>query len=124
MPGGGRPPRQAGEKRPSERRRAKAAAGHAKQAEKKATKKEKPAEAKPGEEDSWWDDWLRQCYAGRNRPKWTARMVPPLEKMLRAEAPKERVAAAVLLVPLGKAGQSLPVLQDTVRANPELFGTP
>ena len=86
-------------------------------------KKENPADAKPEHEDSWWDEWLEQCYAGRNRPKWTARMVPPLEKMLRAEAPKERVAAAVLLAPLGKASESVPVLQETVRANPELLET-
>ena len=95
----------------------------AKPVEKKELKKENPADAKPEHEDSWWDEWLRQCYAGRNRPKWTARMVPPLEKMLRAEAPKERAAAAVLLAPLGKAGESLPVLRDTLRANPELLET-
>ena len=49
-------------------------------------------------------------------------MIAPLEKMLAAEAAKERVAAALALVPLGKAAEALPVLSKTVRSNPELLG--
>ncbi|MCE5268488.1 MAG: HEAT repeat domain-containing protein, partial [Planctomycetaceae bacterium] len=92
-----------------------------KPSDKEDAKIAKPANAKPAHEDSWWDQWLVDCYAGRNRPKWTAHMVPLLAKMLKAETPKERVAAAFLLIPLGKASDALPVIQENVRTNPELL---
>ena len=78
--------------------------------------------AKSKEEKVGQDQWLEECYAGRHRQPWTAQMIAPLEKMLRAEAPRERTAAAVALVPLGKAA-ALPVFLATVRANPELMET-
>ena len=66
-------------------------------------KGKKPAAAKPEEEVSPQDQWLKECYAGRGRAKWTSQMVAPLEKMLRADSAKERIVAARVLVPLGKA---------------------
>ncbi|MEN6451702.1 MAG: HEAT repeat domain-containing protein [Thermoguttaceae bacterium] len=90
----------------------------AKPAEKSDAKKKAAA---PDPETSWWDQWLQGCYAGKQRPAWTGKMVPPLEKMLKAESAKERVAAAVLLAPLGKANEALPVLEQAVREQPELI---
>lgn len=66
------------------------------------------------------DIWLKECYAGQHRPKWCVHLVSPLLKMLHAESANERVAAAMLLTPLGKASEALPVLLDTVRKNPDL----
>ncbi len=57
-------------------------------------KGKKPAPAKPEEEVSPQDQWLKECYAGRGRPKWTSQMTGPLEKMLRADSAKERIVAA------------------------------
>ena len=88
-----------------------------------ADKKDQPAGAKPEEEKNRWDQWLEECYAGKHRPKWTVKATAPLEKMLEAETPKERVAAALALVPLGKADRALPVLRKALRSNPELLET-
>jgi HEAT repeat protein len=80
----------------------------------------KPDESKTAEkEPDPWDKWLENYYAGRNRPKWTAVMVGPLEKMLAADSVKEKLAAAVTLVPLGKADEALPVINDAVQSSPE-----
>ncbi len=50
-------------------------------------------------------------------------MTVPLEKMLRADTGKEQIAAALALVPLGKAATALPILRDAVQASPDLVGT-
>jgi HEAT repeat protein len=71
------------------------------------------------EEPETWDKWLENYYAGQNRPKWTAQAIEPLEKMLSADSVKEKLAAAVALVPLGKADEALPVINDAMRSNPE-----
>ena len=55
-----------------------------------------------------WDRWLYDYYAGKGRPRWIGPLRGPLEKMLRAEAAEERMAAAVALVPLGRADLALP----------------
>jgi HEAT repeat protein len=77
-----------------------------------------PVKAKDEADDP--DAWIKQCYAGRHRPAWTAQMVAPLEKMSRSAAAKERVAAALALAPLGKPEAATRLLLETVRANPEL----
>jgi HEAT repeat protein/thiol-disulfide isomerase/thioredoxin len=89
---------------------------------KPAADKKKDA-VKPAEEKSEQDQWLEDWYAGRDRgrPKWTAKTVAPLEKMLAAKDAKERMAAALALIPLGKADAALPVVLDTVRANADLM---
>jgi HEAT repeat protein len=82
----------------------------------------KPDESKTAkEEPDPWDKWLENYYAGQNRPKWTAATVEPLEKMLSADSVKEKLAAAVALVPLGKADEALPVINDVMQSNPEYF---
>ena len=68
-----------------------------------------------------WDDWLKDFYAGRGRPKWSTEMIPPLEGMLQAERAEERMAAALALVPLGKGDAALPVLLAAARSHAELF---
>ena len=77
--------------------------------------------AKAEEELNLQDQWLQQCYAGRGRPKWTAQMAAPLEKLLQKGDAKDRIAAALVLVPLGKAAAAGPVLRETARANPDLM---
>ena len=42
-----------------------------------------------------------------------------VEKMLVAKRPKERLAAAVTLAPLGKADLALPVIEAALQSNPE-----
>ncbi len=69
-----------------------------------------------------WDRWLEEYYAGKRRPAFAAKMVEPLRKMLSAEAPRERLAAALVLVPLGLADEALPVVLDTARDEPALRG--
>ncbi|MGD0517897.1 MAG: HEAT repeat domain-containing protein [Thermoguttaceae bacterium] len=89
---------------------------------KSAVKKDegKADESKNAEtEPNPWDKWLENYYAGQNRPKWTATTIGPLEKMLSADSVKEKLAAAVALVPLGKSDEALPVINDAVRSNPE-----
>ncbi len=88
---------------------------------KKKPVESKPAKAEPDANEA--DRWLVECYAGKHRPKWSSQMVAPLEKMLRADAANERIAAALLLMPLGKADEAVPVLLETVRKNPELTRT-
>jgi HEAT repeat protein len=70
--------------------------------------------------DDAQDRWLQSFYEGQGRPAWMTQMVEPLEKMLRAETGAERVEAALVLVPLGKADRALPVLLETVRVQPQL----
>lgn len=67
------------------------------------------------------DRWLLSFYEGKGRPAWMTQLVEPLEKMLRAQTPAERVEAALVLVPLGKADRALPVLLETARAQPQLL---
>jgi HEAT repeat protein len=88
-------------------------------AREKAAKK--PDAKAAGDELIGMDKWLEGCYAGTNRPKWTARTIAPLEKMLHAADPKERMAAALALVPLGKGRAAMPVLRDILRTNPEMM---
>ena len=68
-----------------------------------------------------YDKWLLDFYQGKGRPVWMSELVEPLEKMLTAESPEERIVAAVALVPLGKSDEMVPILLETVKNNPELF---
>jgi HEAT repeat protein len=95
----------------------------------KTAKKGKPNDKKNApvkktdEDENPQDRWLADCYAGRGRPKWTSQTLVPLEKMLKAGNARERVAAGLALVPLGKAPAAAPVVLDTVRANHDLMET-
>ncbi len=87
-----------------------------------ADKKVEGKEEEPkttGEGPNPWDLWLEKFYAGRQRPKWMSDTIEPLVKMLEATDPKERISAAVTLVPLGKADEALPVIEAALRSNPE-----
>ena len=83
----------------------------------------KTAVAKKEEEKSEQDEWLEGWYAGggRGRPKWTSRMIAPLEKMLASKDAKERMTAALALVPLGKGDVATPIVLATLRTNPDLL---
>lgn len=91
-----------------------------KPAEKPVAKPEAVPEEKPTEAEPFWDTWLAGCYAGANRPKWTERMIEPLEKLLSAADPGERTEVALALVPLGRADKALPVLLATAEGKPDL----
>ncbi|MGM0486661.1 MAG: hypothetical protein ACQESR_07855, partial [Planctomycetota bacterium] len=69
-----------------------------------------------------WDRWLEGFQEGKGRPPFAAELVDPLRKMLAAEDARERMAAAMALVPLGLADEALPVLLETARAEPSVRG--
>jgi hypothetical protein len=86
-------------------------------------KKAKPDEKKPAtpkkpeEEVNPQDQWLLDFYGGKGRAKWARKMIAPLEKMLKAADVKERMSAAIALVPLGKADEAIPIALAAVREN-------
>lgn len=86
--------------------------------------KEKPSghqkPAPPAEDPV--DKWLTDFYAGKGRPAWMTPLVEPLEQMLQASSAEERLAAALALVPLGKADQAMPVLLEAARTKRKTFG--
>lgn len=90
-----------------------------------AEKKQAESKAAPGkaseEPDESSDRWLEKFYSGEGRPKWMAKLVEPLEAMLAAQAPEEKIEAALALIPLGQSDRALPVLLATVRAQPRLL---
>jgi HEAT repeat protein/thiol-disulfide isomerase/thioredoxin len=64
-----------------------------------------------------WEPWLAEFRNGEGRPRWTAPLAAPLQKMLADGEPAERLAAALALVPLGHESEALPVLRDLVAAD-------
>jgi hypothetical protein len=82
-------------------------------------KKDDKTDAEPPEPS--WDLWLKEFYAGKHREKWTSDLVGPLQKMFQAKDAEERWAAVSLLVPLGKAPPLTPLLEETVRDNPQMY---
>ncbi len=68
-----------------------------------------------------WDAWLEEFHAGKDRPKWTGALVEPLRAMLASEDLTERLTAAGILVPLGHADESLPVIREVVAARHDLL---
>jgi HEAT repeat protein/thiol-disulfide isomerase/thioredoxin len=78
--------------------------------------------AEPPEDDNVdpWDRWLAQCYTGAKLPDWMYETKPSLTEMLSAEDAKERLTAAMALVPLGEYPAALPVINAAVVADTEL----
>lgn len=72
--------------------------------------------------DERWDEWLAGFHEGKGRAKGYDDLLEPLRQVLRAEDPKERLAAALVLIPLGKMDEALPVLRECVMADNDLFG--
>ncbi len=72
--------------------------------------------------DDRWDQWLAGFHAGKGRAKGYIDLLEPLGEMLRADDPQERLAAALVLIPLGKEDEALPVLRECVEADGELLG--
>jgi HEAT repeat protein len=58
---------------------------------------------------------------GKSRPEWMSRAIVPLEKMLQADAPEEKMAAALALLPLGHDNPALEVLRGLVASQPVLL---
>ena len=65
------------------------------------------------------DQWLMNFDKGIGRPDWANDMVEPLEKMLEAESPEERIAAALALIPLGKKEAMISFLMEMIKDKPE-----
>jgi HEAT repeat protein len=65
------------------------------------------------------EPWLKDFLAGKGRPDWTAAAIGPLEKLTRSKDPQERLAAAVALIPLGRASACLPIVLETVEESGE-----
>jgi HEAT repeat protein/thiol-disulfide isomerase/thioredoxin len=61
------------------------------------------------------EPWLKDFLAGKGRPDWTAAAIEPLEKLTQSKDPRERLAAAVALIPLGKASTCLPIVLDAAK---------
>jgi len=68
-----------------------------------------------------YDRWLTNFYEGTGRPAWMSNLIEPLEAMLAAESVEEQVAAAAVLVLLGKTDEMVPFLIENVKANPDSF---
>jgi HEAT repeat protein/thiol-disulfide isomerase/thioredoxin len=85
--------------------------------------KEKPAAPAEKEDPAGlaagMERWLKDFLAGKDRPDWAAAAVEPLEKMTRSADPQERMAAAIALVPLGKAAECLPIILEAAKAGPK-----
>ena len=93
---------------------------------KPAAKTEPAAESKPSEQPKTDDEdpyevWLKEYCAGKRRPKWAADLIAPLEKMLHAKNVDERLAAAIALVPLGKAQSVLPLFYEMSQSDPKKY---
>jgi HEAT repeat protein len=72
-------------------------------------------------EEGDWDRWLKAFRDGKDRPAWTQKNVPLLEKMLSAESPEERAAAATALAALGKTDRALGALLEAARVEAKYF---
>jgi HEAT repeat protein len=86
---------------------------------------EAPSRARVVEDDgeSLWDGWIEEFRSGKGRPTWMDQLVPPLVKMLDAESPQERCAAAVTLIALGKVEIGVAALTEAVHEQRELAYT-
>ncbi len=73
----------------------------------------------PGPE---WDRWLTDFYQGKGRPAMADATIEPLREMLAAKDARERMTAALALVPLGRVDEALPVVLETARNDPSLRG--
>jgi hypothetical protein len=86
-----------------------------------------PAEIAPSDESqpnpTAKDEWLQGFYDGKTRPEWTKKLIEPLTKMLSAESLDERVAAAMAIIPMGKADAAVPVLLAAAKEKPEIFSS-
>ncbi len=65
-----------------------------------------------------WDHWLAGFTAGKGRPMYYDELIDPLLGMLDASDPKERLMAALTLVPLGHSEEAMPVIQSIVEEDP------
>ena len=88
--------------------------------QKPGEEKAKPSESKAADEDPY-DVWLKEYYAGKRRPRWAAALIGPLEKLLSSKNVDERLAAALALVPLGKAQAVLPLFYEAARSDPNKY---
>lgn len=66
-----------------------------------------------------YDKWLEEFYRGKGRPEWMTKIIPRLQEKLDSGPINERLSAAALLVPLGKADQAVPFLLETSKSDPK-----
>ena len=65
------------------------------------------------------DKWLADFHEGKGRPAWADNLIEPLEEMLASESLEEQIAAAAVLVPLGRADEMIPLLMELTQEKPE-----
>ena len=70
-----------------------------------------------------YDQWLLGYYEGKGRLPWADALIEPLEKMLASDSLDERVAAAAVFVPFGRADEMVPLLLEASREKTEFFNT-
>ena len=85
------------------------------------TKETKPSQRPKAADEDPYDLWLKEYYAGKRRPKWAADLIGPLEKMLPSKNVDERLAAAISLVPLGRAPAVLPRIYEVAQSDPKKY---
>jgi HEAT repeat protein len=68
------------------------------------------------------EDWVAKSRSAKGRPPWLAGMADLVRPGLTAEAPVERLQAALVLIALAQEDQALPVLLAAARAEPALAG--
>jgi hypothetical protein len=90
-------------------------------AETKPPAKKKPSEPPNAADEDPYELWLKEYYTGKHRPKWAADLIGPLEKMLQSKNVDERLAAAIALVPLGKAPTVLPLAYAVAQSDPKKY---
>ena len=73
-----------------------------------------------GGAESLWDRWIIKDREAKDRPKWLTKVVPALTEMLKEPDAKHQVAAARVLVALGRL-EALSVLLDALDRDPEAF---
>jgi HEAT repeat protein len=106
--------------KPAERRKAPAEPAEKEPAAGKAADAKPAADSKKVEEHPY-EVWLKDYFENQRRPKWAADQIPSLEKMLQSKNAEERLAAAMALVPLGKAQAMLPLVYAIARADSKKF---
>jgi HEAT repeat protein/thiol-disulfide isomerase/thioredoxin len=72
-------------------------------------------------EESEYELWLKDYFENKRWPPWAGGQIAGLEKMLKSESADEQTAAAMALVPLGKAQAVLPLLYAKAQSDSKRF---
>jgi HEAT repeat protein len=80
--------------------------------------KEKPDPEEKGKKAvKAYETWLKEFAGGKDWESWWEKAVPRLEKMVQSADVRERLAAAKVLIALGRKEKVLPVLSELVKSD-------